>query len=161
MPGVVVIGAQWGDEGKGKLIYDPHKTGIRIIKPAAWWMILKTDEGIVEYYKHWIKKYHNVKFEQTIWGSHISVNRGFPPPNKALWGKYAGEEIEYTYSNRIYLANEIFFCVDAYSTRLEEIREELGLTRLPNYGFHITIGRLNKQHSPQGATQGCREVFKK
>ncbi|WP_394999921.1 hypothetical protein [Acinetobacter sp.] len=134
----------------GKLIYDPHKTGIRIIKSADWWMILKTDEGIVEYYKYWIRKYHNVKFEQTIWGSHISVNRGFPPPNKTLWGKHTGEEIEFTYSNRIYLANDIFFCVDAYSARLEEIREELGLTRLPNYGFHVTIGRLDSKYKDSG-----------
>lgn len=131
----------------GKLMYDPHKSGKRIIKASDWWIILKTDEGIVDYYKHWIRKHYDVKFENTIWGSHISVNRGVVPPKKELWNKHKGEMVEFTYTNRVYRVNDIFFCVDAYSTRLEEIRLELGLSKQPNYGFHLTIGRLNKQYA--------------
>ncbi len=131
----------------GKIFYDPHKSGKRVIKPSDWWIILKTGEGIVEYYKHWIKKHYDVKFENTNWGSHISVNRGVVPPKKELWGKYQGAQIEFTYTNRIYRANDLFFCVDAYSGRLEEIRSELGLSPQPNYGFHLTIGRINKQYA--------------
>jgi len=131
----------------GQLWYDPHKNVKRVVKSAKWWMILKTDEDIVEYYKYWLKKLcSHMRFESTIWGSHISVNRGFTPPNKEAWGKYEGEQIEFSYTNRIYRANEIFFCVDAYSTRLEEIRSELGMSSQPNYGFHLTIGRINKLH---------------
>lgn len=129
---------------QGTLIYDPHKNGKRIIKASDWWIILKTDEGIVDYYKYWIKKQYDVSFEKTIWGSHISVNRGSVPPNKGLWNKYAKERIPFEYTNRVYRVNDIFFCVDAYSERLEQIRLELGLPAQPNHGFHITIARLNK-----------------
>jgi hypothetical protein len=145
----------------GKLMYDPHKSGIRIIKPSDHWIILKTGEGIVEYYKWWLHKLYQLKFEKTIWGSHISVNRGVRPPNKNLWGKYEGEQIEFTYTNRIYRANEIFFCVDAYSKRLEEIRLELGLSAQPNYGFHLTVARLNKLQSLERAKAICPENLEK
>jgi hypothetical protein len=39
-----------------------------------------------------------------------------------------------------------FFCIDVVSKDLEDIREELGLPRLPKSGFHLTIGRINKQY---------------
>lgn len=139
-------------QSTGKLLYDPHKNGKRFIKPSDWWMILKTDEGIVEYYKYWIQRQFDVKFEMTIWGSHISVNRGFKPPNQEFWNKYAGEQIEFTYTNRIYRANDLFFCVDAYSSRLEAIRLELGLSKQPNFGFHLTIGRINKEYALKRAS---------
>ena len=125
----------------GKLIYDPKAR----IKPAPWWLILKTDKGLMEYYQHWIKQHYDVGFEKTVWGSHISVIRGDEPLNKEAWGKYNNEVIPFTYTNRIYRVHW-FFCVDAYSPRLEEIRAELGLPKLPKYGFHITIGRLNKAY---------------
>lgn len=135
-------------QGTGKLIYDPHKNPKkRIIKESDWWLILKTDEGIIDYYKYWIQKHYNVKFDKTIWGSHISVVRGVPPNDPSLWGYKQGKKITFTYTNRIYLANEIFFCVDAYSNQLEDIREHLGYTRQPLGGFHITIGRVNKLHA--------------
>ena len=109
-------------------------------------MILKTGEGILQYYQHWLKKVYDMHFIRTVWGSHISVNRGVEPPNPKKWGKYEGEWINFTYTNRIYRATDIFLCVDAYSPRLEEIRVELGLQPQPNYGFHLTIGRLDKRH---------------
>jgi len=137
-------------EATGKLIYDPHAR----IKQDPWWLILKADEGIIDYYKHWINKEIAldfgginrvpIRFEKTVWGSHISVNRGTKPPKKNLWRKHQGENIKFTYSNRIYRVHW-FFCVDAYSKRLEDIREEMGLSRIPPYGYHITIGRISKQ----------------
>jgi hypothetical protein len=126
-------------QGHGKLIYDPRAR----IRFEPWWCILKTDEELVRYYQYWIKQHYDVKFEKTVWGSHISVNRAVKPPNPAFWKKYKNEIIPFTYTNRVYRVHW-FLCVDAYSTRLEDIREELGLPRLPPYGFHLTIGRLNK-----------------
>lgn len=127
--------------GTGRLIYDPYAR----IKKDPWWMIVKTDEGIVQYYQNWIKQHYDVGFEKTVWGSHISAVRGQEPPNKKDWGKYKNEEIPFTYTNKIYRAHW-FYCVDAYSERLEQIREELGLPKLPKFGFHLTVGRLNKQY---------------
>jgi hypothetical protein len=135
----------------GSLIYDPHAR----IKAAPYWCILRCDEGIIDYYKYWIRRHFDVKFEKTVWGSHISVNRGVQPPNKKLWGKHKGEVVSFTYTNRIYRVNNWFYCVDAYSQRLEEIRTELGLAKTPPYGFHLTIARINKEYilKQQGITQ--------
>lgn len=125
----------------GKLIYDPYAR----IKQAPYWSILKTDEEIIRYYKAMIAQLYDVSFEKTVWGSHISVIRGTAPPNKSQWKKYQNETISFQYTNRVYRAHS-FFCIDAYSPRLEEIRVELGLSPTPKAGFHITIGRLNLQY---------------
>lgn len=133
----------------GILRYDPDQS----IKTeqgkavAPWWCILETGEGLRQYYQWWIKKYYNVQFEKTAWGSHLSVIRGDPPPNPKFWRYREGKRISFTYTNRIYLSTDIFFCIDAYSSELEDIREKLGYSRLPLSGFHITIGRINKHYS--------------
>lgn len=126
----------------GVLEYDPHAR----IKSEPWWCILRTDPEIVRYYQWWLKKRYKLGFEKTIWGSHISVNRGAEPLHKRFWKKYKGKKIQFTYDNEIYQPNPKFFCVNAYSTQLEEIREELGLSRLPPFGFHITIGRITPEY---------------
>ena len=131
-------------ESTGRLIYDPHAR----IKQDKWWAIVKTDEGIIEYYKKQIRDHFDLKFEKTVWGSHISAIRGEEPLKKELWNKYPKEKISFTYSNRIY-RKHYFFCVDAYSERLEQIREELGLSKLPKFGFHLTIGRIDKLYMQQ------------
>lgn len=125
----------------GKLIYDPYAR----IKQAPYWLILKTDEELIRYYKAMLMQIYDLSFEKTVWGSHISVIRGTPPPNKQQWKKYQNEIITFEYTNRVYRAHS-FFCVDAYSSRLEEIRTELGLPPTPKTGFHITIGRINLQY---------------
>jgi len=126
-------------KGTGILQYDP-KARIRF---DPWWLILKTDEQIVKYYQYWILKYYAAKFEKTVWGSHVSVIRGSEPKHKNLWKKYQGKKIEFSYDNNIYQANPKFLCINAYSEELQHIREELGLSPIPPYGFHITIGRLH------------------
>lgn len=128
-------------QSSGKLIYDPYAR----IKQAPYWLILKTDEELIRYYKSMLMQQYDLIFEKTIWGSHISVIRGTPPVDKKQWKKYQNETIDFEYTNRIYRAHS-FFCVDAYSPRLEEIRSELGLSPTPKAGFHITIGRINLQY---------------
>lgn len=125
----------------GRLIYDPYAR----IKQEPWWCILKTDEELVRYYQSQIKQHYDVEFEKTVWGSHISVIRGTAPVAGANWGRYKNEKIEFTYDNEVYRTHW-FLCVRAYSKRLEEIREELGLPKTPKHGFHITVGRLHKQY---------------
>lgn len=127
---------------KGTLVYDPES---RIVF-EPWWLLLKTDKSILDYYQHWIKSIYDVDFiRQTVWGPHVSVNRGDIPPDIMKWRKYDGEVVDYKYSNRIY-RKHWFFCVEVYSTRLEDIREEMGLSRLPPKGFHMTIGRIDKTY---------------
>lgn len=139
-------------ESTGTLVYDPYAR----IKAAPWWLILKTDKGIIDYYQYQIKQLYDVQFEKTIWGSHISVVRGQCPPNIRVWNKYKNEKIPFTYTNNIYRSSW-FFCVDAYSTRLEEIRAELGLSNTPKFGFHITIGRLQKAYLKE--VEDKRKIF--
>ncbi len=131
-------------KSSGRLIYDPHKnTKGRVLKPANYWVILKTDEEIIRYYQHWLQLKSNVKFEKTLWGSHISVNRGVVPINSKLWNKHKNKVFTFLYSNVVKPVNNLFYYVDVISPDLEDIRDELGLPRLPNNGFHLTIGRVS------------------
>ena len=128
-------------KSSGKLIYDPYAR----IKQAPYWLILKTDEELVRYYKSMLMQKYDLNFEKTVWGSHISVIRGSVPKHPNQWKKHQNEVIDFEYTNRIYRVHS-FFCIDAYSKRLEEIRQELGLPPTPKAGFHITVGRINLQY---------------
>lgn len=125
----------------GRLIYDPYAR----IKQEKWWAILKTDEEIIRYYQKQLKELFDLRFEKTVWGSHISVIRGEEPKNKDKWAKHTKSQIPFNYSNRIY-RKHYFFCVDVTSVELEDIRVELGLPKLPKTGFHLTIGRIDKKY---------------
>jgi hypothetical protein len=128
-------------ESTGRLVYDPAAR----IKPEPYWLILKTDRELVHYYQHWIKQNYDLKFVSTVWGSHVSVVRGTKPNNLRVWNKYQGKQITFKYSNNIY-RKHWFFCIDVQCPELEDIREELGLSRVPASGFHLTVGRIDRPY---------------
>ena len=109
-------------------------------------LVLDVNQDIVEYYRALLPKW--IRTNKQMYPAHISVVRHETPPNMELWNKYAGEEIQFSYSHEI-RNSEIYYWLDAWCERLEEIRLELGLpvdspyTRPPDgfaKTFHITIG---------------------
>jgi hypothetical protein len=109
-------------------------------------LVLDVDQGIVDYYRAMLPKW--VRTNKQMYPAHISVVRKEVPPNMQFWGKYAGEQIEFRYSNVI-RNSAMYYWLDAWSERLEQIRLELGLpvdspfTRPPDgfaKTFHVTIG---------------------
>ena len=116
--------------GTGTLHYGP---GDRVV--------LNIDPEITRYYRSFIPKSKRVNSPRYY--PHITVVRSgreqVTSPEK--WGEHEGELISFEYSPEV---NEghTYYTIEAYSNRLEEIREELGLSRMRSgfNCFHITIG---------------------
>lgn len=114
-------------------------------------LVLDVDQGIVDFYRAMLPKW--IRTNRQMYPAHISVVRKEVPPNMQFWGKYAGEQIEFQYSNIIHNGT-MYYWLNAWCKRLEEIRQELGLpvdspyTRPPAdfaKTFHITIGNIKEQ----------------
>jgi hypothetical protein len=113
-------------------------------------LVLDVDQGIVDFYRAMLPK--SIRTNRQMYNAHISVVRKEVPPNMELWGKYAGEQIEFKYSNVIRNGN-LYYWLDVWCERLEQIRLELGLpcdspyTRPPDgfsKTFHVTIGNIKE-----------------
>lgn len=111
------------------------------------WLLLNCDNSILEYYQHWFKKHYWLdKIQKPKHGSHISVIRGEIIDDvlyHKFWKMYHGQKIELTYSNEI-KSNGDYFWLPVQSNMLENIRLELGLSKLPEFNFHLTLGRLRE-----------------
>lgn len=115
----------------GILHYGP---GIRII--------LNIDQGIVDYYRNLIPKYHGVQPQKHA--GHVTVVRTNleQPTNMAAWGKHQGETVSFEYNPEIQHDGTYWF-LNAASQRIGEIREELGLPRFrfaDRHYYHISLG---------------------
>ena len=113
-------------------------------------LVLDVDQSIVNYYQGLLPK--SIKPNPQKYNAHISVVRKEIPPRMDLWGKYAGEEVEFEYAHDI-RSGAVYYWIDAFSKRLEEIREELGLEVSSPYitppegyrhTWHITIGNIKE-----------------
>lgn len=107
------------------------------LKYHTRWVILRCDRGIIEYYASMIPKYEG-KIQPPKHGAHISVVRKTEEWESAT-KPTEGERISFQYENRIRW-NQKYIWVRVKCKRLEEIRQQLGLPRKPEFDFHITIG---------------------
>lgn len=159
----------------GYLKYDPKNLET---KYKDWWLILKCDDGLTAYYRHWIEKefayglsskkwlekaglsenedtwmivQHGVKTIKSVWGSHISVIRGERPKDISLWQKYENKKIFFEYDPQYINTNKKHWWIRITSPELEEVRLELGLTPQPMF-LHRQTGeqRVNPFHLTLG-----------
>lgn len=75
------------------------------------------------------------------WKEHISVIRNEEPVDqfKPLWEKYANAEVVFRCDTQVN-TNGLYYWIKVDCPRLSGIRLELGLTNMPENGFHLTIG---------------------
>lgn len=116
-------------------------------------VVLDIDQQIVNYYRRLLPKAISHYLQRQMYDAHISVVRKeIVEPKMEFWGKYDGECIDFWYSNAI-RNSDVYFWIDVWSKRLEEIRDELGLPNESLYiqppegfrkTFHFTIG--NRKH---------------
>jgi hypothetical protein len=114
-------------------------------------LVLDVDQGVVDYYRALMPK--SIRTNRQLYNAHISVVRKEVPPRMELWGKYAGEVVEFIYGNEVFHGT-VYYWLNAFSKRLEEVRAELGLpvdspfTKPPEgflKTFHITLGNCKPQ----------------
>ena len=105
-----------------------------------WWLIARCDDEIVEYYRWWVHRVHQLKLHRPLFGAHISVMRGEEPLYQhELWGSHQDQIVEITYGHELTHAQGYWF-LPAQCRALEELRLSFGLERQPQFGFHLTIG---------------------
>ncbi|WP_235496629.1 hypothetical protein [Aneurinibacillus migulanus] len=124
---------------QGTLVYDPVAGRIK----NKWWLNLECPLDIIEYYSYWLEKEAGIITKIPRFGSHISVIRSEEPPDayKHLWGKYDGKTFTFEYHPIPRGTNEHWW-LDVRCPHMSQLRNELGLSRKPLNGFHLTIGRV-------------------
>jgi hypothetical protein len=128
--------------GIGKVVYSPSVKG----KCDPTWVILQCDDDIVDYYKWFLNK-RGVKLDALMWGSHVSIIRGeaydkINNNNIEKWKYNDGQYIEFKYGDLV--TNGIHWWLEVQSDELEQMRLNLGLKPRPDFGFHITIGKVHR-----------------
>jgi len=114
----------------------------------SWWITLKTDESIPEYYRWFVSKHVHYKCSGSRHGSHITVNRGESEPvNLEFWGKYNGQEVEFFYHELQH--NKLYTWLRVECEFLSNLREELGLPPR-THGFHLTVARSQSLYTFPG-----------
>lgn len=78
------------------------------------------------------------KLQRPAWETHITVIRDEEPPNKELWDKYNGEEVEYNIISDL-KDNGDYHWFSVECKRAMDIRVELGLGE-PKIPLHVSIG---------------------
>lgn len=127
----------------GKLVYSPRTH----LSSSDRWLVLMCDDEISRYYRHlYTKAYPYLngerggKLTRPVWGTHISVIRGERVPNHKLWRLKDNKLVEFNYEAGV-LDNGEYYWLKVVCPELEDLREKYGLSRQPQFGFHLTIGR--------------------
>jgi hypothetical protein len=128
----------------GKLVYSPRTH----LSSSDKWIVLMCDDEISKYYRHLYEKEYpylnsgrGVKLTRPVWGAHISVvrNERLTVSNRIDEGKI----IEFEYEGGV-IDNKEYYWLRVICPYLEDLREKMGLSRQPRYGFHLTIGRTTE-----------------
>lgn len=127
----------------GKLAYSPRTH----LSSSDKWLVLMCDDEISNYYRHLYSKEYpylngdgSIKLTRPVWGAHVSVIRNERIPNIQQWRTDEGKIIDFDYEGGV-IDNREYFWLKVSCPYLEHLREHMGLSRQPRFGFHLTIGR--------------------
>ena len=123
----------------GLILYDPRVVADGREHFDPWWVVLECEPHILEAARASLEQ-TGVRLSRPLWGSHISIVSGEPPPREDRWRTRQGERVAFDYD----LAPRTeggFYWLDIVCDELLDLREALGLTRLPRHPFHLALGR--------------------
>jgi len=134
---------------KGILDFNPHDVSRKHKNQASWKRVamIKTNCDIAAYYSNWLKIRFNLTLNQPLRGTHISFISDrmdkdiFEQASKIFNGK----EITFYYENYP-RSNGSHWWLRVYSKDAEDIRESMGLSRVPYFSFHLTLGLANEKN---------------
>jgi hypothetical protein len=125
----------------GKLIYSPRTH----LASSERWLILSCDDELSLYYRSlFYREYPWLgKLTRAVWGSHISIIRGERVPNYNLWRLDENKIIEFEYEPGV-IDNGEYYWLNVKCDYLCYLRQKYGLSRYPQFGFHLTVGRTTQ-----------------
>jgi len=106
------------------------------------WVILECDEELRRMYASLFMSDTGIKIHGPKFGSHVSVIRGEEEGIvPGLWERnLQGPTVSFEYEDVIRYENS-YVWLDVRSRQLEDLREGLGLTKAPPFGYHLTLGK--------------------
>jgi len=127
----------------GKLVYNPSTH----LSSSKNWIVLMCDDEISRYYCSLFNLSYKSKngeysgkLKRPVWGAHISVVRNEVYNIKNI--KKNNQIFKFDYEPGV-IDNKEHFWLKVHSKELIDFRRSLGLSDFPNFGFHLTIGRVN------------------
>lgn len=131
----------------GKIVYSPRSH----LGKNDRWVVLMCDDEISKYYRHLYSKEYpalnsgrSKSLTRPVWGAHISFLRNEFVPHLNLWGLDNNKLVEFDYEGGV-IDNGEYFWLKVSCPHLLDLREKYGLSRLPKFGLHLTIGRTTSQ----------------
>jgi hypothetical protein len=132
---------------KGKLNFYPENVSKKHLLQSEWKKVavISLDCDVEEYYAWFLAKRFGIKFNKNLRGAHITIIS-----DKVNFDKY--DEIAKIYQDT-YIdfyheleprTNTKHWWLRVHSPQAEDIRELMGLSRTPYFGFHLTIGYINE-----------------
>lgn len=114
-------------------------------KRGPWWLTLRVDAGIMDYYRWWIHSQRDVwgrsvhKTCEPVAKAHISVVRG-EKPNRNIdkWSKVVGARFSFSYSHEVQTNGKHWWLL-CESEQVRELREYLGLPVISSTKLHLTV----------------------
>lgn len=134
---------------KGILEFSPVDVTKKHEKQSAWKCvsIIKTNCDMDRYYSWFLKKRFNLELNRNLRGSHITIisdrmdKKIFNEASKI----FNGREIDF-YLDLEPRSNGEHWWLRVICPDAESIREALGLSKDPYFGFHLTIGYANEKN---------------
>jgi hypothetical protein len=134
---------------KGKIEFSPEDVTRKHKSQSAWKRVamIRTDCELDRYYSWFIKKRFNLELNRNLRGSHITfisdrLEKDIFNQASAIFN---GKEIDF-YIDLEPRSNAEHWWLRVYCPEAESIREVLGLTREPFFGFHLTLGHANDKN---------------
>ena len=131
----------------GLIIYDPRVVADGREHFDPWWVMLECEPGIFDSARASLGQ-AGIRLSRPLWGSHVSIVSGEPPPHEERWRTRHGERVAFDYELAARTEGG-FYWLDIACNELLDLRETLGLLRSPRRPFHLTLGRVKEtKHAP-------------
>jgi hypothetical protein len=141
----------------GKLNFFPLDISKKHKEQSLWKKsaLIEFDADIEEYYRYLLKKRFGFNGGlATLRGSHITFINDKVNENDVILqnnyqeiaNKYNGQTIDFTIKLNELRSNGYYWWYNVICNEALNIREEIGLERIPYFGLHFTICRFNKDN---------------
>jgi hypothetical protein len=141
-------------EVKGRLNFSVSDVTRKHKNQSAWkrTAIIQTGCDLDRYYAWILKKRFSLDLNKNLRGSHVTIISDRMEMSVFDEAKrvFSGRDIKFFFDPKDIKSSGKHWWIDVHCPDAENIRESLGLSRNPYFGFHLTIGHaneLNIQHS--------------